>query len=114
MTCRRTELVTSSSTLSFCSIDATNEPAEGQIMYGRLVNHARGKDQNARMKIIEVDNKPHLCLFAIKSIKGNDEILYDYGIKRLPWEMKVGGKLSWGLYCDHDRHTAFIFGGFLI
>lgn len=37
------------------------------------------------MKTLDVDEKPVLCLFATKDIPAGSEILYDYGIKNLPW-----------------------------
>lgn len=38
------------------------------------------------MKIIEVDDMPHLCLFALKSIKAGTEIRYNYDSKgSFPW-----------------------------
>ena len=41
------------------------------------------------MKVVEVNNKPYLCLFALKDINVGEEILYDYGIKDLPWEVYI-------------------------
>ncbi|XP_016114813.1 uncharacterized protein [Sinocyclocheilus grahami] len=37
------------------------------------------------MKKIDVNGKPHLCLFALKDIKGGEEITYDYGGDDCPW-----------------------------
>ncbi|KAL5017690.1 hypothetical protein ScPMuIL_005227, partial [Solemya velum] len=67
-------------------IDATVEPSTGQSL-GRLVNHARGKDQNCLMKIVTVNSRPHLCLFASRDIHEEEELLYDYGVDNLPWEI---------------------------
>uniref|UniRef100_A0AAR2L5V7 SET domain-containing protein n=1 Tax=Pygocentrus nattereri TaxID=42514 RepID=A0AAR2L5V7_PYGNA len=47
------------------------------------------KHPNCRMKMIEVDGRPHLCLFAIEDIKEGDEITYDYGGGDWPWRKKV-------------------------
>ena len=41
------------------------------------------------MKKIIVDNKPHLCLFAIKKIEIGSEIEYNYGDSKWPWRLKV-------------------------
>ena len=71
----------------FYSVDATDESR--YPFFGRLVNHGKGKEQNCRMRIIDVDGKPYLCLFAIKNIEKGEEILYDYGITDMPWETKV-------------------------
>ncbi|XP_036415626.1 uncharacterized protein LOC118799720 [Colossoma macropomum] len=56
--------------------------------FGRLVNDDH-KHPNCRMKMIEVDGRPHLCLFAIEDIKQGDEITYDYGGNDWPWRKKV-------------------------
>ena len=40
------------------------------------------------MKLLDCDNKPVLCLFSTKEIHENEEILYDYGVKNLPFEKK--------------------------
>jgi SET domain-containing protein len=40
---------------------------------------------NAEMKIIPVDGKPHLCLFAYRDIAVNEELRFDYGVDTLPW-----------------------------
>ncbi|XP_062387168.1 uncharacterized protein LOC134076182 isoform X1 [Sardina pilchardus] len=51
---------------------------------GRLVNNDH-KTPNCRMKLIEVDRKPHLCLFALRDICQREEITYDYGGTDWPW-----------------------------
>jgi len=67
-------------------LDAT-EPSS---RLGRLVNHSR-KKPNCKMEIFVHQNKPYLILTAIRDIKPNEEILYDYGerdktvIKENPW-----------------------------
>ncbi|ESO01447.1 hypothetical protein HELRODRAFT_82119, partial [Helobdella robusta] len=58
---------------NYC-IDATAET--GRL--GRLVNHSRLKP-NCSTKVVVVENVPRLILVANKTIKNNDEILYDYG-----------------------------------
>lgn len=72
-----TFLVTHSCNL--CSIDASRE--DGTL--GRLMNDA--EKPNAKMKKIEVDGVPSLCLFAIIDIEEGQEITYDYGGENLPW-----------------------------
>ena len=69
----------------FSSVDATEESTR----CGRLVNHGRGDIMNSRMKVVEVGKMPYLCLFALRNIAYNEELFYDYGIKHLPWELKV-------------------------
>jgi len=63
------------------SIDATTQPASGRRL-GRLVNHS--VTATAFPKLITVDNKPHLCLFASRFLEADEQILYDYGV-RLPF-----------------------------
>ncbi|GAA6102188.1 uncharacterized protein LOC125141181 isoform X1 [Tachysurus ichikawai] len=65
-------------------IDAAKEDGS----FGRLVNDDH-KHPNCRMKKIEVDRRPHLCLFALKDIKQGQEITYDYGGTDWPWHSKV-------------------------
>ena len=46
---------------------------------------------NLVTKVIEVDNRPYLCLLASRDVKVGEELLYDYGERRrgvvqsLPW-----------------------------
>lgn len=70
--------------MSILSIDASREDDS----FGRLVNDEH-KHPNCRMKKIEVEGKPHLCLFALKDIKEGEEISYDYGGDDCPWRMQV-------------------------
>jgi len=41
------------------------------------------------MKMVEVDNKPHLCLFALKDLVPGTELRYDYGDGNYAWRIKV-------------------------
>nr|XP_054752542.1 N-lysine methyltransferase KMT5A-like [Lytechinus pictus] len=68
----------------FC-IDATDEPASGPI-FGRLVNHGRGLSGNVKLRVLLVENRPALCMFARRTINPGEELLYDYGVQPLPWE----------------------------
>lgn len=70
--------------LSFLSIDASREDGS----FGRLVNDEH-KSPNCKMKKIEVNGKPHLCLFALNDIKEGEEISYDYGSADCPWRTQV-------------------------
>lgn len=62
------------------SVDAARD--DGSL--GRLVNDDH-INPNSRMKTIRVDGKPHLCLFATRSICPGEEITYDYGDSEWPW-----------------------------
>ncbi|XP_048829702.1 uncharacterized protein LOC125706891 isoform X7 [Brienomyrus brachyistius] len=64
-------------------IDASIEDGS----FGRLVNDDH-RNPNCRMKVIKVDGKPHLCLFALRDIKEGEEITYDYGTNDWPWREK--------------------------
>ncbi|KAJ8034116.1 N-lysine methyltransferase KMT5A [Holothuria leucospilota] len=73
-------------------VDATKEVGANEkgVKLGRLVNHGSLNECNAKMKVVDVEGyKVALCLFAIKQIKKGEEILYDYGIKNLPWEVII-------------------------
>ncbi|XP_048829709.1 uncharacterized protein LOC125724016 isoform X2 [Brienomyrus brachyistius] len=70
-------------------IDASIEDGS----FGRLVNDDH-RNPNCRMKVIKVDGKPHLCLFALRDIKEGEEITYDYGTNDWPWREKVCSHLT--------------------
>ncbi|XP_026001400.1 uncharacterized protein LOC113008292 isoform X2 [Astatotilapia calliptera] len=61
-------------------IDASREDDS----LGRLVNDDH-KYPNCKMKQLAVQDKPHLCLFAIENIQAESEITYDYGESMWPW-----------------------------
>ncbi|XP_034538605.1 uncharacterized protein LOC117812108 isoform X3 [Notolabrus celidotus] len=65
-------------------IDASKE--DGSL--GRLVNDNH-KSPNCIMKKVIVNNKPHLCLFAVKNIEIGSELDYNYGDSKWPWRKKV-------------------------
>ena len=68
------------------SIDATLD--DGKL--ARLVNDAKGNSlENCTMKIIKVNNRKALCLFARRCIEAGEELRYDYGVDDLPWRVKV-------------------------
>lgn len=75
----KTEIV-----LIFFSLDASKE--DGSL--GRLVNDNH-KNPNCVMKKIIINNKPYLCLFALKKIEIGSEIEYNYGDAKWPWRRKV-------------------------
>ncbi|KAK3507684.1 hypothetical protein QTP70_033538 [Hemibagrus guttatus] len=77
--------------ISCFSVDAARE--DGSL--GRLVNDDH-INPNSNMKIITVKGKPHLCLFATKSINPGEEITYNYGDSEWPWRSKV---LKMTLHC---------------
>ena len=65
---------------------------------GRLVNHGEAKEINAKIRITEVEGQPCMALYALKSIMTGQEILYDYGIRPLPWKMKMVSQIFITLY----------------
>ncbi|XP_042261536.1 N-lysine methyltransferase KMT5A-A-like isoform X1 [Thunnus maccoyii] len=73
---------------------------------GRLINDDH-VSPNSRMRIITVDRKPHLCLFAIKDIRPGEEITYNYGDSDWPWRLKVSTEAhphhaAWASDCTKD------------
>ena len=40
---------------------------------------------NCCIRIVVVDDKPRLCIFATKEIRKGQELRYDYGVPSLPW-----------------------------
>lgn len=57
-----------------CSIDATEE--SGKL--GRLLNHSK-TNSNCHPKIVIVQDRPCLILFASRNIATGEELQYDYG-----------------------------------
>ena len=78
----------------FFSIDATLEPTNGPVL-GRLVNHGAGKSSNVKLRVVEDEGSPFLCLFASKDIETGTELLYDYGV---PLEFKQDEMVSCMLF----------------
>ena len=56
----------------FSSIDPTNGSKAS------YVNHSSKANSNAKMRQIEVDGFPRLCLFTLKDINTDTELRYDY------------------------------------
>ncbi|XP_077363822.1 uncharacterized protein LOC144007799 [Festucalex cinctus] len=54
---------------------------------GRLVNDDH-INPNATMKYLNVQGKPHLCLFATRAFDSGEEITYNYGDSDWPWRSK--------------------------
>ncbi|KAH3783460.1 hypothetical protein DPMN_161398 [Dreissena polymorpha] len=52
-----------------------------------MINDAENGDakQICVMKIVEVNQTPHLCTFADGDIAIGEELRYDYGVPTLPW-----------------------------
>ena len=72
------------------SIDASKE--DGSL--GRLVNDNH-KSPNCVMKKVTVNNRPHLCLFAVRNIEVGTELDYNYGDSKWPWRQKVMMIMHW-------------------
>ncbi|XP_055080972.1 uncharacterized protein LOC129456606 [Periophthalmus magnuspinnatus] len=72
----------------YFSVDASRE--DGSL--GRLVNDDH-LNPNSKMKIIRVDGRPHLCLFALKDISPGEEITYNYGDSDWPWRSKISKEI---------------------
>ena len=56
-----------------------------------MVNDAEhgSPKENTCVRVVMVDGRPHLCIFATKDINIGEELRYDYGIADLPWRKKV-------------------------
>ncbi|XP_056110225.1 uncharacterized protein LOC130087773 [Rhinichthys klamathensis goyatoka] len=46
------------------------------------------------MKTIKVNEKPHLCLFAIQDITAGEELTYNYGDSNWAWRAQIGSRKS--------------------
>jgi hypothetical protein len=51
----------------------------------RFVNDAPTKTSNCISRKINIDGRPHICLFAKRNIDSGEELRYDYGGDDLPW-----------------------------
>ena len=77
-------------------MDASEEPSDVFQNIGRLVNHGRKDERNAKVRLLDIEGTPTLCLFATRAIQAQEEILYDYGIPeaQLPWNKTVSKPLQ--------------------
>lgn len=46
------------------------------------------------MKILDVDGEPAMALFALRPIAVGDEVLYNYGVSKLPWKQTQVSRYS--------------------
>ncbi|KAJ8048607.1 Histone-lysine N-methyltransferase set-1 [Holothuria leucospilota] len=60
-------------------IDATESSGLGRYVND---NHLT---PNCKMSIVIHQDEPHLCLFALRDIRQQSELRFDYGVKNLPW-----------------------------
>ncbi|KAG8008871.1 N-lysine methyltransferase KMT5A [Nibea albiflora] len=51
---------------------------------GRLVNDEH-RNPNCKMRVLQVDNMPHLCLFVVRDIVPGEKVTYSYGDSDWPW-----------------------------
>lgn len=79
------------------SIDSTDVTTNGARL-GRLINHSR--KYTAKPKVIEIDGVPHVCFFASRDMNAGEELLFDYGIRNLPFKDMVRHIT----YCTHLLH----------
>ncbi|XP_065656706.1 histone-lysine N-methyltransferase Set8-like isoform X2 [Hydra vulgaris] len=63
------------------SIDATSH----EEYLARYVNDSKYFPNAVMKKVLTEDRNLHLCLFALKEIKPNEEIVYFYGVDGLTW-----------------------------
>ncbi|XP_026032664.1 histone-lysine N-methyltransferase set-1-like [Astatotilapia calliptera] len=70
-------------------VDASQE--DGSL--GRLVNDNH-ISPSAKMKILNINGKPHLCLFASRDISPGEEIDYNYGDSDWLWRCKQCSRAS--------------------
>jgi len=73
--------------LWLCAVHYSVDATEDNGTLGRLVNHS--KRGLARTRVVVVEEKPHLCLFATDDMIAGQQVLFDYGLKKLPFEDKV-------------------------
>jgi len=59
------------------------------------MNDAPAKLANCIAKAVFMSGKPRILIFAIKHIKKDTELRYDYGVKDLPWrKVRPAGLLT--------------------
>ncbi|XP_071810971.1 uncharacterized protein [Apostichopus japonicus] len=59
-----------------------------------MVNDGTGKQLNSVMRVVSVNNAPHLCLFALRDIPGGEELRFDYGDNSVPCRRKEAKKMT--------------------
>jgi SET domain len=65
------------------SVDATKELDHGPKL-GRLINHSRKSSVIPRVTVI--DGRPHICFYASKNLATGEQVLFNYGVQKLPFE----------------------------
>ncbi|KAH3723646.1 hypothetical protein DPMN_049440 [Dreissena polymorpha] len=52
-----------------------------------MVNDAPKGDPacHCEMRIVGIEGRPYLCIFAKRNIELGEELRYDYGVDLLPW-----------------------------
>jgi len=65
--------------------------------------------QHCFVKIVEVNQTPHLCVFADRDIAIGEELRYDYGVPILPWRKVYSKKRFhlWWIYHDNNHLSHF-------
>ncbi|CAK6966436.1 unnamed protein product [Scomber scombrus] len=72
--------------------------------FGRLSNDEH-RHPNCRMKKIDVNGNPHLCLLALNDIKDGEEITYDYGGEDCPWRTEMTSTAAESMAVDGSQHS---------
>lgn len=81
-------------------MDASEE--DGSL--GRILNDDH-KKPNCKFKVITVNNRPHLCLFAISDISPGQELTY--GNSDWPWRTQVKKDVPLQYATKHVPQTEF-------
>ncbi|KAK2834588.1 hypothetical protein Q7C36_015289 [Tachysurus vachellii] len=68
-------------------------PFNGKLLWNKMVPLGDVNDghitPNSKIKIISLEGKPHLCLFASRGIRPGEELTYNYGDSEFPWRSKL-------------------------
>jgi len=67
---------------NFCSIDASESHRH---RLARFVNDSPKRFANCAPKVMSINGRPRVLLFASKKIAVGTELRYDYGGGSLPW-----------------------------
>jgi len=77
-----------------CSIDASSSNR-----LAKFVNDSPARYANCKVKAMHLDGKPHLILFALKTISAGTELRYDYGTGNRTLEWRRVRKLVLEVFC---------------
>ncbi|XP_046381398.2 uncharacterized protein LOC124152494 [Haliotis rufescens] len=80
-------------------VDATHSKTMGRFVNDGWKEH----EKNCFLRIVQCENKTHICLFANRNIKMGEEFRFDYDVPNLPWRKDSSSFKTSQLQSQHGR-----------